>query len=364
MVHVVSSTAFDLYDFIFRKSVVYDNHATVIANRTITETDIPGLTSPYSFSHSVDLWNGSGSFANATDFFRYAGSGLTANAFGSPISGTVTGLFVGDAQGEAAILGTSISAAAIRAASLTTTSRADDIAILRALLNGDDLAHLSDFGDRFYARSGNDTVFAGGGDDVIGGMQGRDMIYGEAGNDQLSGGFGYDRLRGGLGNDTISGDEGRDRLFGNQGGDVLFGGADGDYLSGGNGYDRMDGGTGADTLIGGLGKDRLDGGVDTVVDVFVFTATADSARFDQRDTIVHFTSGTDDIDLSQIDANTAIAGNQAFRFGGATAGANAVWLVKANNAVNVHADVNGDGVMDFSIRVTQVANLTAGDFLL
>ncbi|TXI04613.1 MAG: hypothetical protein E6Q73_02935, partial [Pseudorhodobacter sp.] len=159
MVHVASSTAFHLFDFIFRKGVVYDNNDTVNANRTVTATEVPGLDSPYRFSHSVDLWNGSGSFANATEVYRYAGSALTANAYGSPVGGTVTGLFVGDAQGKAAIIGTSISAADIRAASLTST-RADDIALLRAVFSGDDTAQLSRFADRFDAGGGNDFVAA------------------------------------------------------------------------------------------------------------------------------------------------------------------------------------------------------------
>jgi serralysin len=129
---------------------------------------------------------------------------------------------------------------------------------------------------------------------------------GDAGNDLVRGGTGVDRLYGGMGNDTLYGD------------------------------------TEADQLIGGRGTDTMYGGADRARDVFVFTSPLDSPNSTARDVIHNFTRNTDDISLSAIDANTATSGNQAFAWGGKTAGANAVWYATAGGNATVFADVNGD----------------------
>lgn len=65
------------------------------------------------------------------------------------------------------------------------------------------------------------------------------------------------------------------------------------------------GGAGRDILIGGAGSDD-----------FVFLTVSDSTPFlTTRDVITGgFTKGYDDIIVSNIDANTSLMGNQAFRF--------------------------------------------------
>jgi Ca2+-binding RTX toxin-like protein len=106
------------------------------------------------------------------------------------------------------------------------------------------------------------------------------------------------------------------------------------------------------------------GGADRARDVFVFTSPLDSPNSTARDVIHNFTRNIDDISLSTIDANTATSGNQAFAWGGKTAGANAVWYATAGGNATVFADVNGDRLADLSVRLVGVTSLTASDFIL
>lgn len=177
------------------------------------------------------------------------------------------------------------------------------------------------------------------------GMDGNDMIQGCDGNDIISGGNGNDELRGDAGNDTISGDAGDD---------TLLGGLGNDQLSGGDGKDIIEGGIGADVLTGGKGSDE-------------FRFRAEDFTDKPRDRITDFVSGTDDINLSAIDANTRTAANDGFRFIG-TAGFHKVagelnYTVSGGSAF-VSGDTNGDGVADFTIELTNVTKLVANDFML
>src|SRR5262249_37319852 len=81
--------------------------------------------------------------------------------------------------------------------------------------------------------------------------------------------------------------------------------------------ETIHGGTGNDTLSGGLGGDYLFG--DAGADVFQYTAVEESQAIvingvNQLDQIVDFTQGQDKIDLSAIDANPTLDGDQAFVF--------------------------------------------------
>ncbi len=82
--------------------------------------------------------------------------------------------------------------------------------------------------------------------------------------------------------------------------------------------------------------------------------------------ITDFATGVDKIRLSEIDANTGVAGNQAFTFIGAAAftASRASCGPTAQGGVNyVAGDVNGDGVADFTINLgTGTAVVT--DFFL
>jgi Ca2+-binding RTX toxin-like protein len=88
-----------------------------------------------------------------------------------------------------------------------------------------------------------------------------------------------------------------ENAVGGSGSDVLTGNETTNLLKGGAGTDTLDGGSGADTLVGGAGAD-----------VFDFNSIKDTPA-GARDTIQDFMQGVDHIDLSTIDASTAITGD-------------------------------------------------------
>lgn len=127
---------------------------------------------------------------------------------------------------------------------------------------------------------------------------------------------------------------------------------------------RIFGGIGADSLSGGAGQDHLYGGEDVAADRFVFASLADSLIGPTRDVIHDFTTGIDRIDLRTLDANTGLAGNQAFGFSPAGPLAFGLWLVVELAQVIVSGDVTGDGLADFEIGLAGITGLAPGDFLL
>jgi Ca2+-binding RTX toxin-like protein len=149
---------------------------------------------------------------------------------------------------------------------------------------------------------------------------------------------------------------------------IVYAGTGADTLVGGAGADEIWGRGGADRITGGLGSDILRGGEGD--DVFVYNAVAECGP-GSRDSILDFTSGSDRIDLSGIDANTIAGGDQAFSFIGSNAfsgsagqlrayqdGASGTWIVEG--------DVNGDGTADFQIGVVADASgpLVGPDFIV
>ena len=99
------------------------------------------------------------------------------------------------------------------------------------------------------------------------------------------------------------------------------------------GRDRLVGDADNDRLNGGEGKDYLYGG--TGLDYFDWDVTAKSTLVGgNRDIVADFVQGDDKFDLSGIDANTTLAGNQAFTFSGGpsfsgAAGSLYVWYFTA-----------------------------------
>lgn len=223
--------------------------------------------------------------------------------------------------------------------------------------------------DRIEGGPGNDTLNGGSGNDTLEGGEETDWIFGGSGDDDILGFGGDDQIDGGAGNDTIWGGLGPDTIAGGDGDDILYGShgtydeAGNDTLWGGAGNDTLYGGAGMDTLIGGLGKDNLIGGFGA--DRFWFGSIAESGpTVATADVIWDFTIGWDKIDLSAIDANVLVAGNNAFTFigGGAFTGQagqlRAQYPVIEGNWYDgytawtlVQADVNGDKVADFGIKV-------------
>ena len=230
---------------------------------------------------------------------------------------------------------------------------------------GDDLIHGGDGRDRITTQSGKDTVYGGGGQDFIDGKNDHDRLYGGADHDRIMGGGGFDRLWGEGGNDTLYGGNESSRPFDTSfDNDQLFGGAGNDLIYGAKGDDLLGGGGGADTLVGGSGRDRMSGGADTAADIFRFNAVTDSGLGAEADQIVDFVSGTDRVNLTDLDADTLATGNQRFAFSETGAQANAVWLRLEGDMLYLSGDVDGDAVADFEIAFAHITTLAATDVML
>lgn len=190
------------------------------------------------------------------------------------------------------------------------------------------------------------TAFNGTGNSL------NNSIIGNDNNNILSGLDGNDALNGGNGNDTLNGGNGNDSLFGSTGNDTL------------------NGGDGNDIIIGGAGKDTMSDGNGT--DTYRYFATSESTAGINRDVILDFSRGFDKIDLSAIDANITLAGNQAFNFIGTAAFsglAGEVRYVDTGNDLVVQVDVQGDGnttaEMEIQLNGLGAAGvLAATDFIL
>lgn len=136
------------------------------------------------------------------------------------------------------------------------------------------------------------------------------------------------------------------------------GGSARDYLVGNDVSNKLNGNGGNDVLNGLGGDDILSGG-----------AGADDFRFFQNsgnDRILDFTSGSDKIRLTEIDANVNTAGDQAFTFVGnaafsGVAGQLRTYVQGGNNYVA--GDTNGDSVADFSINLGS-STVVVTDFFL
>ena len=213
-----------------------------------------------------------------------------------------------------------------------------------------------DGNDIIHALGTNDTLNGGNGNDILNGNAGNDWIDGGAGNDTLNGGTGADNMRGGSGNDTYYVDNGGDAVTetvpggtdtvnssipsytlgnflnnlnltgaaisgkgnslnniinGNNANNILSGDGGSDTLNGGAGADFIAGGAGNDTLTGGANQDSLVGG--TGADRFDFNFVSESPSGGLIDHILDFNRlEGDQIDLSTIDANVLLLGNQTF----------------------------------------------------
>jgi serralysin len=171
-----------------------------------------------------------------------------------------------------------------------------------------------------------------------------------------------ENAKGGSGKDTIYGNAANNILEGNAGNDLLMGRDGSDRLDGGDGNDVLIGGDGVDYLIGGAGNDIFVGEIDT-------TKVASKRGPISLDVVLDFRAG-DKIDLSGIDANLNIAGDQAFKFVGNAAGNNAGELSMqrfgsmnaAEKALGMEID-GFDGDSPFSGPVTVLlGNVDGGEY--
>lgn len=152
-----------------------------------------------------------------------------------------------------------------------------------------------------------------------------------------------------------TGGDGNDLIYGSSAANILSGGGGlFDELYGFGGNDQLNGNAGFDFLAGGRGKDILTGGTEN--DIFGYSSIKDSGpKKAARDVITDFEDGINRIDVSNIDANTKVAGDQDFVFIGVDAafGGHRGELRARTIASGflIEADLNGDRKVDFAIEV-------------
>ncbi len=165
---------------------------------------------------------------------------------------------------------------------------------------------------------------------------------------------------GGTGDDVMAGTAGADTLFGQAGDDEISAGGGADTVFGGTQDDTLSGGAGNDILSGGAGRDDLTG--DAGADTFRFYVTSESNTID-FDRIRDFSLAEGDkIDLSLIDANTVLGGNNAFTLSSSFTGAAGQLVFDPVTGMLV-GDVNGDALADLMIEVRGDAPGVAGILL-
>ena len=248
--------------------------------------------------------------------------------------------------------------------------------------------------ENLIATNGNDSVTGNSSANVLSGAAGNDSLFGLDGNDSLSGGDGDDYLDGGFGFDTINGGNGNDttsyafyggpivanlttgvvsfpgnstltdtlisieNLIATNGNDSVTGNSSANVLSGAAGNDTIIGGLGSDTLVGGSGND-----------IFRYFSTAESTSGAlNRDTIADFLLGTDWLDLSAIDANLSIAGDQAFTFLGSSAAFTNVGQLRyqvAGGNLFLYGNVDANfATSEFELQLSGLASIAATNIIL
>jgi len=266
----------------------------------------------------------------------------------------------------------------------------DDIAVGHA---GADAISAGEGADFVNGGAGRDVIFAGAGDDHVFAGADADIVYGDAGADRIFGDQGDDLINAGAGDDTVFGGAGNDLIVAEigDGNDAYFG----DEGAGGSGTDTLDmsaastavtvnlgsgplangsassSQTGNDTLWGienvttGSGNDVIVAG--TAANVMKGGLGDDTFRFSsveaaKGDTIVGFEPG-DRIDLSGIDANYAVDGNQSFTLVSDAAFTAAGQLAVSYETHNgqeftvIQGNVDGNAAADFKIEIAGHQNL-------
>jgi Ca2+-binding RTX toxin-like protein len=246
------------------------------------------------------------------------------------------------------------------------------------LISGNDANNVLSGGD------GTDFLRGNGGDDVLDGGKQNDVMDGGEGNDtylvdqpddiaeELSSG-GVDtvsayvtyRLREGIENLNLiwspiftTGIDG----VGNGVGNIIGGNIADNELWGLDGNDTLNGMEGDDSLIGGTGADTLTGGLG--VDTFIYNSVRDTISGANRDIITDFDGAGagfgDVINLSGMDANALVAGNQAFTYIG-----NATFTAAGQLRYNTQSGIlsgstDADATSEFQILLVGIPALTVG----
>ncbi|WGM40487.1 hypothetical protein [Caulobacter sp. NIBR1757] len=255
--------------------------------------------------------------------------------------------------------------------------------------------------DKLFGGDGVDTLDGGADNDRFDGGSGADILLGGAGNDYLDGGVGADSMTGGVGNDVFLVDDGDDTVIeaagegydivrssvsirvlaanveavelqgaadlnanGNGDANNLQGNTGSNQLSGGGGVDTINGNDGDDVVIGGTGNDLLRGGLGA--DSFRVLGESMGRPVLESDQIFDFSTAEGDIvDLSAIDANSLLDGNQAFSLVTAfSKQAGQMTMSFSGGVTLIRLDVNGDTKADYQLKINGDVTGDSGGWLL
>ena len=147
------------------------------------------------------------------------------------------------------------------------------------------------------------------------------------------------------------------------------------YIFGTSRNDSLTGTASSDTLVGGYGGDRLTGSGGSAPnalhrdsgDTFLYVR-ADSSlhKRGQRDVITDF-GRADHIDLSAIDANSRKTGQQTFHWIGRRRFSGAAGELRIQDTLHarlLQGDINGNGRVDFEIRLNDLSGFNHTNLLL
>ena len=361
-----------------------DNTGDVVTETSTLSTEIDGVNSSITYTLGANLENLT---LTGTDALNGTGNALnnilTGNAGANSLEGgagadtligglgndTYTVDNTGDVVTETSTLSTEI----------------DSVNSFITYTLGTNLENLTLTGTVAINGTGNELA------NILVGNSAANTLNGGAGDDTLNGGAGADTLIGGLGNDTYKVDNTGDvvtetstlsteidsvyssvsyTLSANVENLTLTGTAAlngtgnelDNILTGNDGNNTLIGGLGNDILIGGAGKDTLTGGAGN--DIFKFISLMDLGLGNKdRDVITDFFSGQDKIDLSAIDANINLLGDQALTL--ISTRFNAPGQISYNAGI-ISINTNNDSAAEYEIQLTGVipTSLAVSDFML
>ncbi len=224
-----------------------------------------------------------------------------------------------------------------------------------------------------YGEAGDDKLFGDGGDDLLSGGTGNDTVVGGAGNDVIVGEVGDgndayygDGTDGGAGTDTLDLSAITANLTVDLGNGLLGRGSASSSQSGTDSLWNIENvatGSGNDTITASNAVNVMEGGTGNDTFRFLSKEGADG------DTILGFEPG-DRLDVSGIDANAAVAGNQAFTLvPGADFTATAQLVVTYETRADgdytiVKGNVDAATDTDFRIELKGSHTLTSDNFNL
>ena len=338
----IRSVSGNAIDANFHSGAIHLTNSGTITSSTLVTYSVVGTAQTDTILNTGTI-NRSVALGNGDDVFDGIGGFVGGTVFGGDgndlfrISDPLAQVFENNGQGLLDRVESTVSF------SLLPTGEVEDLTLMGTATDGTGNAYNNvitgnGMDNLVRAADGLDTVYGGAGDD---------SLFGDGASDQLHGGDGDDSLRGGIAGDTLIGGDGDDRLRGDAAGDRLYGDE------------------GEDVLVGGAGRDMLFGGADA--DSFQFRSVADSAAGAAlRDTILLFQTGVDLIDLTRIDANVILTGNQAFSFIGTAVFGNIAGQLRLAAGANsvLQGDVNGDGLADFELQLNGIATVSVNDLLL